>query len=253
LLRLLLRLLLRRLLRLVLRPVLSATAKSVASNVQSTRRFKSRMEFVRCLAALVALYPDEVRRKVAGRGGTIHSMLVRTGDPSKAEWLLNYTRQKQALTESEAERVPFGTASNEALHAALNKWFRGIVRLHQTSLRLKLKVFLLFKLMTHNAAAYRATTVQMSQTTVAHRVVHATDPWDADEWRLWCAGSTNRTAGFGARAALATKVSDWRAARGVRKTMKRRRSTKRTVFTANKGLALLKMMKRRRTKMQPMK
>ena len=85
------------------------------------------------------------------------------------------------MGEEKAALLPFGPTTNEALHAELNKWFRGLVQLHQTTLQLKLKVFRAMKLLTHNAAAYRQTTVQMSQSTVRHRVAMATDPCTPDQ------------------------------------------------------------------------
>ena len=81
-----------------------------------------------------------------------------------------------------------GTTSNEALHRELNRWFRTIVQMHQPTLRTKLTIFQLFKLLTHNSALYHATTIQIPQSLVASRVVSAANPFECDEhWRAWCA------------------------------------------------------------------
>jgi len=170
-------------------------------------------------------------------------MLTRAGEAAKAEWLLNFTRQKVQLDDDEAQQLPFGTTTNEALHAELNRWFRGLVRLHRPVLRLKLRILRMLELMTHNAAAYRPTTVQMAQSTVAHRVVRATDPWTAQQWRNWCAVSTGSTSASVARAGLQQEVSKWRAGKGLKTGMKRRQASKRSVFTSHKGLSVLKRMK----------
>lgn len=63
---------------------------------------------VRALAALVALYPGEMRERVAGKATTVHTLLVQTAEPPKAEWLLNFTRQKLALPENVMPRSEAG-------------------------------------------------------------------------------------------------------------------------------------------------
>ncbi len=54
-----------------------AIANQVLDSVDADVRFSSRAEFVRHLAALVVLYPDEVRRREAGKKTTVHQMLFR--------------------------------------------------------------------------------------------------------------------------------------------------------------------------------
>ena len=90
------------------RTMLEATAKGVRKKLKSGRRFGSRKDLVRALAALVALYPGEMRRRVAGKATTIHTLLVQTAEPPKAEWLLNFTRQKLALPVNVMPRSKFG-------------------------------------------------------------------------------------------------------------------------------------------------
>ncbi len=100
---------------------------------------------------------------MAGKGATIHGLLVQTAQPERVEWMLNFTRQKASLdvVKSEKTLLPYGTTSNEALRGELNRWFRGINALRQTSLALKLRIFRFGKLVSHNVALYRATTVQV--------------------------------------------------------------------------------------------
>ena len=160
-------------------------------------------------------------------------------EPGSGQPRLGLALPPKAMGEEKAALLPFGPTTNEALHAELNKWFRGLVQLHQTTLQLKLKVFRVMKLLTHNAAAYRQTTVQMSQSTVRHRVAMATDPWTPDQWRNWCGGSTTQTSASVVRAGLARKLKAW--AKGKPGARARKKPPqKRTVFTLNKGLALLK-------------
>ena len=103
-------------------------------------------------------------------------------------------------------------------------------------------VLRLVKLLTHCAAHHRPTTVQLKQGIVAARVVSALQPWDATEWRNWCASSTRATAGSVKRGVLVRRVKKW-AKKNPRRS-KRVRHAKRTVFTLRKGLNLLKRVKK---------
>ena len=210
-------------------------AQKVMDELNSNRRFSSRTEF--CIAALVRLFPGELGRKVAGTKMTVHKLLVRTVQPSRAEWLLNHQRQRQALSRAEAKQAAFGTASNEALHAELNRWFRTIVQMHQPTLRTKLFTFQLFKLLTHNSAVYHATTCQVSQALLASRVVSATEPWRSDEeWQEFCATQPEpRTQ----RAILTKKLKTWRQKHAKEQKRGSMKAGSRTsVFRAYKGIRL---------------
>jgi hypothetical protein len=87
-----------------------AIAKQVVGSVDADVRFSSRAEFVRHLAALVALYPKEVKRKEAGKSSTVHQMLVRLAEPARSEWLFNYSRQRAALSRNELQQLALRTA-----------------------------------------------------------------------------------------------------------------------------------------------
>ena len=218
------------------RTMAKATAQAVMDGLSSKQRFASRAEFVRCLAALVALFPKELRRKVAGTKSTVHKLLIRTAQPARAEWLFNHQRQRQLLSRAEASQAAMGTTSNEALHRELNRWFRTIVQMHQPTLRTKLTIFQLFKLLTHNSALYHATTIQIPQSLVASRVVSAANPFECDEqWRAWCAAQPEPQK---KRKIVKIMLKTWKQKQGkgkkhsVMKTMMKR---SRSVFQLYKG------------------
>ena len=146
-----------------------ADAQTMLDSVDPNVRSQSRAEFVHYLAALVKLFPKEVKRKGAGGRSTIHQVLVRLAEPSKSEWLFNYSRQRQALSRKERELLALGTTSNEALHAELNRWFRTIHQMHQTTLDLELIAFKLLKLLTHVSAQNNKTSSSIRQSLLAAR------------------------------------------------------------------------------------
>lgn len=221
----------------------NVVAEKVFNGLSSRRRFGSREEFVRCVAALASLFPGELRRKVAGTKSTVHKLLVRITQPARAEWLLNHQRQRQILSRTEARMAAIGTTSNEALHTELNRWFRTIVEMHQPTLQTKLQIFQLFKLLTHNAALYHPTTIQMEQTVVAGRVVSATMPFNADEeWRAHCAAPPEPQT---KRKKVKNLLKTWRQRKGKgRRRM--RTQPKRSVFKLYKAAGLWRRAARRK-------
>ena len=216
------------------KPMKQADARKVLDKVDPNVRFQGRAEFVHYLAALVKLFPKEVKRKEAGGKSTIHQVLVRLAEPSKSEWLFNYSRQRQALSRKERELLALGTTSNEALHAELNRWFRTIHQMHQTTLDLKLIAFKLLKLLTHVSAQNNKTSSSMRQSLLAARVVSATDPWACDSvWEAFAASGPSVAEKEKAEL-LKAKLKQWvRTKPGAMKVMKKKAKAmkKRTVFT----------------------
>ena len=213
------------------RTMLKKVAKKIQSDLDPKVRFSSRAEFVRALAALAKLYPKEIKRKEAGKKTTVHDMLLRLAEPERTEWLCNYSRQRERLSRKQLEVLALGTASNEALHHELNRWFRTIVGQHQPSLELKLSIFKLLKLLTHVSALTHKTTKNMSQALVAARVVSATNPWGPEEkWTQFCA--TTPTAEVRTkRTVVRKKLKAWLKKTGDGGRVKKKGMKKRTVFS----------------------
>ncbi len=51
---------------------------------------------------------------------------------------------------------------------------------------LKLRVFLAYKLLAHNRAAYHGTIRQLSQAAVLQRAIHSLEMWTEGSWKEWC-------------------------------------------------------------------
>jgi hypothetical protein len=90
---------------------------------------------------------------------------------------------------SEFSLLSAGTTSNEALHAEINSWFRQTQMLHQSTMKLKLQVLRVGKLLAHNSAMYRPTTRQMASGAVLCRALYRT-VWTKRTWNQWCMGLT---------------------------------------------------------------
>jgi len=78
---------------------------------------------------------------------------------------------------------PSGTASNEALHAEVNRALRCVTGLHRADLHMKLQFFRAVKLLGHNRALYAPTASQTAQTLVINRAVAGLRLWSEAAWR----------------------------------------------------------------------
>jgi len=126
----------------------SMSAAAARETLESCARlrakpFYSRLEFVRCVAALAASFPEEVSRRHPGSkvGGTVRQRLWHACSPDGVEWLFNYTRFLHGLTPSERLLLPRGTTANEALHAQLNACYARTQALHASSMETRLAFF----------------------------------------------------------------------------------------------------------------
>ena len=147
--------------------------------------FESRAEFVLLLAALVCLWADEVNKITMSRK-PVYSCLVYASTPSRIEWLLNGTRYRNRCPPKTLELLSVGTTSNEALHSEMRLWFWGVRDMHQSTLRLKLRIFQLAKLIAHNSALFYPTTVQIRQKFVLARSTQCRKLWPSEEdWEKW--------------------------------------------------------------------
>lgn len=78
-----------------------------------------------------------------------------------------------------------GTTANEALHSEMKNAFRQTIRLHQSTMATKLRIFHFGKLLTFTAARYRPTSRQMCPGHVMARAL-AGDVFVQANWMLLC-------------------------------------------------------------------
>lgn len=162
-----------------------ARALRIETHLDPNSPFVSRVEFLESLAALVTLYTDEVKKVAKGANRPVFQILHSAAAPARVEWYLNNTRLRYRLDAAKLSLLPSGTASNEALHAELNKWVKQTQCMHQETLRLKLQILTLGKLISHNAALYSPTIRQCGPSVVMARSVMK-PLWSKADWASWC-------------------------------------------------------------------
>jgi len=162
-------------------------ALAAVAALDDSKPWYARFAFIEALAALAALHPEDMRRKVSGANKPLSRLLWSAAAPKKVEWYWNCMRVRHSMDRSKLELLPSGTTSNESLHHEINSWFRQTPMIHSATLSLKFAVQTLQKLMTHNAALYRPTARGMAPMCVRARVLGC-PLWTSATWRTFCAG-----------------------------------------------------------------
>ena len=166
-------------------------ARKVYNSVNFESPFYTRVEYIECLAALVALFPDEASKIIPGPKKPVYKVLWNAAAVDRVEWMFNNIRVRHSIPISECQLLSSGTASNEALHAEINRWFKQTQMMHQSTLRLKLHVLTLAKLLSHNSAMYRPTTRQYPPGVVLARSAGC-HIWTNASWIKWCSHLVHR-------------------------------------------------------------
>ena len=145
--------------------------------------WQTRMQFIEFLAAVSAVYRSEVTRKTES-DKTVAELLHQAAAADRVEWVFNNLRLRQVFSRADNILLPVGTTSNESLHAELNGWFRQTQGIHPTTLKMKLDILTLSKLLAHNTALYSPTARQMlSGHILARRIGNGL--WKPEEWKSW--------------------------------------------------------------------
>ena len=133
--------------------------------------------------------------------------------------------------------LPSGTSSNEALHAEVKSWFAQTQQMHQSTLKQKLDILTLAKMLPHGAASRGLTLRQLSSRILLVRLC-TPSIWTSKTWSEWCL--TCKDDGSIAKASLPLeesrveerrKVKQWNLKRPAAAKPHRR---KRTVFTVER-------------------
>lgn len=154
-------------------------------NLDIDTPLRTREDFVAGVAAIVACFPKEVAKSDTS-GKSLRRTLWNSTAPAKSEWMLNGSRYRHTTSCQERLLLPSGSTSNEALHADMKTWFHNVDSMFQSTLVVKLSLFTFTKQWAHNVALQRPLSRTMTQATVLHRVVSATDLWSEPVWEAWC-------------------------------------------------------------------
>ena len=210
-------------------------------SIDTTTGFKSRSEFCNYIVSAAQAYPSCVRKKTR-TARRIGDLMCASCDPETIEWHLNNERIRKEIDPSIREYMAVGTTGSEALNAELKHWFSGINQLRAPTMRLKLRVFQLSKLIAFSSAMYERTSVQIRQCMVLARVLKNWSICEADAWRIWCLAQNVyalplRRPVMSRRFAGADLLATWKKDKRSTnpKERRKRRPTKVTPYTQNKG------------------
>ncbi|CAE7836609.1 unnamed protein product [Symbiodinium sp. CCMP2592] len=202
------------------------TANNVLDSLRTDLPFYSRLEFIKCIAALCQRYRTEVERKAAGPNKEIYKILWSSCAPDRLEWLMNNVRARQRIRRSYVKFLPRGTSSNEALHAELNSWSRSTNTMHRSTLALRLRFYHYIKMLQHHLSTVHPMTHTVSASMLLGRSLHES-LWTPHDWATWCA--EQQTDGFQSKASLPlTNARKHEAARVRQWVMKKPSASKRT-------------------------
>ena len=198
------------------------------------------------MADLVVAYP-ELSSKRTNASRAVWEHLYAACSPSKIEWYLNNERIRMAISPHLADHMAFGTTGSEALNAEIKRWFSGVVQMHASILKLKLRVFHLRSLIAFCSAMYNRTIVQVRKPLVVSR---RKSKWSFfGNWADWCATKNDAdvigklgdeslngdgSCLMGDMANDARVISEWKADRKPTGARVRTRPRKQTVFRQNK-------------------
>ena len=147
----------------------------------------SRLPFIKAIAALVALYPEEVKRPVAPGPLKVRNVLYNACLLESLEYKLNHTRLLHSTTASLRNFIASGSTSVEALHSELkNHWFPKWPKYFQSTVILKTAIFRFAKLYAHNKMMLATTNRSYRQQVVMKWSVAAETAWDRHQWAAHC-------------------------------------------------------------------
>ena len=197
--------------------------------------FKSRAEYIRALASVSVAYKSEMCNK-GPKGANVRSILVNAATPTKCAWYFNNHYHRHSVDLARVPLLASGTTGNEALHNEIKQAFRQTIRLHQSTMATKTRVFLFGKLLSFTLARFRPTTRQMTPSHVLARAI-ASDVLVHASWVRLC---EHRVGGHALRKAAGSlqrwrRVDVARMKRWLRKkpaaSRRRTQTVKRTAFT----------------------
>ena len=170
-------------------------ATQIQKDINPNSGFKSRGEYMDSLAALVVLYPKEVRKK-ATSGRKIKDVLATSCYPNRLEFMFNEARFKRHLSSCELQRFQAGVCGNEAFHREIKSTFDHCA-MHPSVLEMKLTHLHTRMLIAHNSALYHPTLRRMEEGEVLARRVPLLLPWPTDKkWNAWCASVAEHVRGL---------------------------------------------------------
>ena len=124
------------------------------------------------------------------------------------------------------------------MHRELNCVWDQVHGIHLPIMELKLKIFQLFKLVTHNRAMYNSMVRQASQSVVISRIAQSLSPWSPEAWATWCKEEVDLPSTT-ARRTAAVRLKNWNLLKRPAAVSRTKPFRKRTAFTKKTGFKTL--------------
>ena len=156
----------------------------IVSSFNGEKPYGSVFEFIQALAALTAVFKDEVQN-IVGRNKKLKDVLASAAAPDRVQWYFNNLRMRHAVPSRFWSLLSSGTSPNEALHAELNKWFRNQPELYISTLILQLRINQVAKLIVHNSAMHRPLLRLHNQNTLLIALAWSWEFEIGDAWSAW--------------------------------------------------------------------
>ena len=143
-----------------------ATANRRLSKLDGDVPYLNHKDWIADLAALCAVYKDEVSVSTTQKNTKICKMIWNMTSANKIGFYFNSLRRLDLAPPQQRPQLSSGTSAVETMNFQTNKRFKNIVELYQSSLELKCCAFQFLKLFSHNCAEYCPTEYQVSQQTI---------------------------------------------------------------------------------------
>ena len=194
------------------------------SGLQPNLPLATRVEFIKCIAALCAKYKHEVSRKAAGPNKEIYKILWSACSPGRIEWLMNHIRTRQSVQACYLAFLPSGTSSNEAVHAELHSWSRPTNAMQRSTLVLHLRYYRFVKVMRHYLSTqYPLTHIVRAELMLGRSLYRSI--WTEEQWRRW--GSQKNCENVRKKAALPLRTAREAEASLVSESVRKRPASRR--------------------------
>ncbi len=141
--------------------MLLADAKGILTSMHCDGPWLTRLDFVKAIAAVCSVYPDEALIKTQDAGKSIRQLLWNLTSPQTCEWLFNNLRSIARMSPSRRPLLPSGTTANEAMHFVLNKAFRNLPEVYSGTLEVQVSLLQYSRLKSHTSALNTPTLSQM--------------------------------------------------------------------------------------------
>jgi hypothetical protein len=149
--------------------------------------FRSRIGFVRAIAALVSVFPKEVAKPCPPKAKPLSSILYHACMPGNIEYMLNNTRRLHTVDAVLRGFLAAGSCSVEALHSEItNLWWKNTPSSFISTVKVKVRIFRLAKLWTHDKMMSATTNRSYNQITAMSRSVASYKAWCDASWTLHC-------------------------------------------------------------------